>query len=45
MQVLNAVEVEEVSGGIIPIALAIWYTGGFLVGVAGGYTFGKDLWD
>lgn len=43
MQVLNTVEVEEVSGGVVP--LLVWYTAGFVSGVAGGYIFGKDLWD
>ena len=43
MQELNLVEVDVVSGGVIPIALAIWYTSGFVAGVAGGWTFGQAI--
>ena len=43
MQELNLVEVEVVSGGLIPLAYAVWYTGGFLAGVAGGWTFGREI--
>ena len=44
MQELNSQEIDEVSGAIIPLAVAIWYTSGFLAGAAGGWAFGTTIW-
>ena len=41
IQVLSNGEIDEVSGGVVPLAVAIYYTGGFVVGVVGGWSFGS----
>ena len=41
MQVLNAFEVQEVSGGIIPLALAVFYVAGGTAGVGAGWAIGR----
>jgi lactobin A/cerein 7B family class IIb bacteriocin len=44
MEVMTQNEIDEVSGGIIPLAVAVWYTSGFIAGAAGGWAFGTTIW-
>ena len=37
-------EIDNVSGGVIPLVVAVFYMTGFTAGVGAGYVFGKDLW-
>lgn len=44
MEVLNEKQIDEVSGGLVPIAMLVWYTSGFIAGAAGGWAFGTTVW-
>lgn len=37
--VLSDEEISHVSGGVVPLAVAIYYSAGFVTGVAAGWSF------
>lgn len=37
--VLSDEEIGQVSGGVVPLAVAIYYSAGFVTGVAAGWSF------
>jgi lactobin A/cerein 7B family class IIb bacteriocin len=41
MQELNLDEVEAVGGGVVPLAMALWYTAGGVTGVTAGWAAGR----
>ncbi|MEI6858336.1 MAG: class IIb bacteriocin, lactobin A/cerein 7B family [Shewanella sp.] len=43
IRVLSSDELGAVNGGVIPLAVAVYYSAGFVAGVVGGWTFGKEI--
>jgi lactobin A/cerein 7B family class IIb bacteriocin len=39
MCVLSDFEISQVSGGVVPLAVAIYYSAGFVTGVGAGWSF------
>lgn len=43
IRTLNDHELSQVTAGAIPLAVAAYYSSGFLAGVYGGWTFGREF--
>lgn len=44
LSVLSEQEVEEVSGALVPLVVAVWYAVGFCTGLSAGWAFGRVVW-